>query len=435
MPFAHRKDKHLLTDADSNVEQLCNQLELLMFHGSLVKEYGGIPFWAMLERMSDLNPPCLSLRASLRTVVSFSTLLSPLARARAWLRQALNSKLLEESLGFMLAHPAVLNKFFHRDALLCTPDDANILMAVVRSLNALHFNLATDSVVLNYVPKHLHEFLDVSLPAAGSSSSPSASAKIPDASVLSLSFDGTLDRSTHPLDSMARRQSTERKRLFGCPLRDLVLDEALCVHAHLNPKLGIPNAVVKLLSLLGSFIDTADLFRQRAPLSAVEDLRKAMELDLPLPGDSAVVTIVLVQWLNQLPEPLLGFSHYQAILACQDIDDVEHRKRNLAILVQEMPWYARPLLLRLLPLLSQCTLPQHAVNNNLNIVAVALLATPWLLRPRPPVAGLFPPSPEERERDQMAATAAGAGIVEFLISNHEEIFAAGNNCAMHINSE
>lgn len=34
-----------------------------------------------------------------------------------------------------------------------------------------------------------------------------------------------------------------------------------------------------------------------------------------------------VQWLNQLPEPLLGYEHYDAILSCQEISDINHRTR------------------------------------------------------------------------------------------------------------
>ncbi len=34
-----------------------------------------------------------------------------------------------------------------------------------------------------------------------------------------------------------------------------------------------------------------------------------------------------VQWLNQLPEPLLGYEHYDAILSCQEISDINHRIR------------------------------------------------------------------------------------------------------------
>jgi hypothetical protein len=324
-------------------------------------------------------------------------------------------------------------------------------MAVIRSLNALNFNFNVENNTLNQVPPHLQQLLSSVQTLPQPPSQPSSSTKTSTTSSKTLtptsdrrpsaveslfrSVENGLDRFASQVDAAIisklpiaddpkpKMTTGMRTFLFGTHLRDLLLDESRCLHTHMNPRLGVPTQILKLIQHLQLHIDTPDLFRQRAPLSQVDDLRKALELERGVPAniEVAAVAIVLTQWLNQLPEPLLGFTHYQAILACQEIEDIEHRKRNLSILVQEMPWYARPLLSKLLALLSAAIQPDHAKTNHLNLVAVALLSAPWLLRPRPR-QGFYPPSAEEQEKEQLTATAAGSAIVEFLITHHNDIF-------------
>jgi len=47
----------------------------------------------------------------------------------------------------------------------------------------------------------------------------------------------------------------------------------------------------------------------------------------------------------------------------------------------EAPWYAQPLLLKLLSLVRACLAEEHAVRNGLTYTAAAVLFTPFLLRP------------------------------------------------------
>lgn len=53
-----------------------------------------------------------------------------------------------------------------------------------------------------------------------------------------------------------------------------------------------------------------------------------------------VVCEVLIQYLYELPEPLLGYDHYDAMISvCQELDDVKDRIRNLSLLIHDTPWY------------------------------------------------------------------------------------------------
>jgi hypothetical protein len=222
---------------------------------------------------------------------------------------------------------------------------------------------------------------------------------------------------------------------FGSTLKELVLDERRTSHAYLNPLLGVPNQAARMIAFISARASTPDLFRRPVPTQVLGALRREVEEEREIPHatDVAAVALLLMQWLNQLPEPLLGYEHYDALLACCELEDEAHRARNMALLVQEASWYAKPLLVRLVGLLHKCVLPEFAAQNNLNVIAVSVLSTPCLLRPYVPALHATPQSffheVEARERMQMAATAAGSTAVEFLITNqaavlcrvHEEI--------------
>lgn len=83
--------------------------------------------------------------------------------------------------------------------------------------------------------------------------------------------------------------------------------------------------------------------------------------------------------------------------------------------------YCQPVLSKVLSLLSACVSEEHATKNGLDMIAVAVLSTPFLYRPIPspgnrgthsPSAGLELDSFENTDNDdeiraQMAAAAAG----------------------------
>lgn len=217
---------------------------------------------------------------------------------------------------------------------------------------------------------------------------------------------------------------------FGSSLKQLVLDGNRCSHANLNPLLGIPNQAVKMINFIGAHVNQPDLFRQRASLSAIHELKLSIEEERPLPPsvDISTVTHVLVQWLNQLPEPLLGYEHFAAMLDCTVNSAALYNKteqlRNFSLLVQDAPWYCKPLLVKLLSLLHRCIQPEHTVNNKLTTVAIAILTTPCLLREYNEQANALlwkKSSSEELDRIMLAAVAAGSSTVEYFIENSNDI--------------
>eukprot|EP01034_Spumella_vulgaris_P021734 gene21734-27787_t len=363
---------------------------------------------------------------------------------------------------------------------------------MLRSLKILTFNFAVDDARLNATPTWLSQLVDAQMknasvankqPAPGnanglgrkgssdnllqkSRSTPSSTfsmmdsffqsfesglekviSKVEVASVQAAKFiNETLDAENGPPGapdtSPPQRPGLKRAQsvtsFFGSSLRELVLDEFRCTHAHLNPLLGIPTQALKMINFVNNYVQTPELFRQRANLNAVADLRRAIEEErgIPLNCDISVVAHVLVMWLNQLPEPLLGYEHYDALLACQNlslqggVDEEQHRVRNFSLLVSEAPWYCKPLLLKVMGMLHKCIEPEHTATNKLNSIAVSVLSTPFVLRPfvgnNNARRGSYV-SNEETERVLLAAAAAGSTCVEYMIVRQQEIFHATRN--------
>jgi hypothetical protein len=128
MPLVHKKETFFLTESTENVSKMCDLLEALLFHGIRVKEFQSIPFWAFLERLEVINPPNVALRNSMGIIAGIPNLHTPLSKARAWIRQALNNKCLGDCLQYMISQTLVLTKFYSPEALLRCPEDAAILV-------------------------------------------------------------------------------------------------------------------------------------------------------------------------------------------------------------------------------------------------------------------------------------------------------------------
>lgn len=467
MPYVHRKELQYLTETHIEVQRLCEVLELILFHGLKISEFQGqVVFWGLLERLEVITPPCIPLRNSVGAIACIGTLRTPLGKARGWIRQSLNSQSLEESVQFMLSQTHNwVSKFYYPDALLCQKEEGSMLVAVIRSLKIFCFNLTIDNDALNSPSPSLTRLIQVQTALSPTSTASPSSMKSPSGrgsapgsvrtpntpsnagggvgsfDSIMKSFETGLDKILNHVDQLlnssldspdqqsldtpsasSSHSSKKLTSLFGSSLRDLVLDDQRCAHANLNAELGIPTMIIKLIQYIHHNARTPNLFRQRVTVTAIEELKRSLEAEKGIPAtcNIATVSFVLIQWLNQLPEPLLGFDHYAAILACAEVEDIRHRTRNLSLLLAETSWYNKPLLLMTLSLLAHCLLPENTSHNQLNHIAVAVLCTPFLLRPPydKPVAYL---SQEEIDRLQMAATAAGSHLIEFLVQHQTEV--------------
>jgi hypothetical protein len=88
----------------------------------------------------------------------------------------------------------------------------------------------------------------------------------------------------------------------------------------------------------------------------------------------------------------------------------------------------RPLLYKLVRLFAECCKPEHAVKNGLNTVAIAVLTTPIFLRPiGRPMMSYQPIARERYDAWMLSVTAAGSGMMAFIINHAESTLAPIND--------
>lgn len=127
---------------------LCDTLEAIFMHGIKIKEFNGVPLWGFLERLEILIPPCIPLRNTVGAVASIGALRTPIAKARAWVRQILNDGHIDEAVMFMMSQNELLRAFYSPGALLLSAEEGT---ALVR--NYLHF------ITCSCVSFDIHEHL------------------------------------------------------------------------------------------------------------------------------------------------------------------------------------------------------------------------------------------------------------------------------------
>ena len=134
-PHAHENPTVALDESHQGANRLCEAVEVIFTHGIRIKEFNGmVPLWGFLERLEILTPPCIPLRNTVGAVASIATLRSPIARARAWIRQILNAGALDESAMFMMAQSQLLRSFYYPGAVLLNPEEGMGLVSMLLSL-------------------------------------------------------------------------------------------------------------------------------------------------------------------------------------------------------------------------------------------------------------------------------------------------------------
>lgn len=117
-------------EQNADTQRFCEALEVIFLHGIKIKEFSGaIPLWAFLERLENLQPPCIPLRNTIGAVASMPSFRTPIAKARAWIRQILNAGHLDESAMFMMAQSQLLRAYYNPGAILLNAEEG---MGLVR---------------------------------------------------------------------------------------------------------------------------------------------------------------------------------------------------------------------------------------------------------------------------------------------------------------
>lgn len=90
--------------------------------------YGTLPFWGLLEQLESVIPPIITIRNSVGAVACIPSLRTPTGKTRGWIRQALNTHCIEETITIIENNKKMLNFFYSSNAILACPDDFTVLV-------------------------------------------------------------------------------------------------------------------------------------------------------------------------------------------------------------------------------------------------------------------------------------------------------------------
>ena len=134
---------------------LCNALEAVLIHG--IKDAYSMRLSKMFKgdgnKMPNPNfwPAILSFchKDDIKEVLSLTYITSDVGRSRAWLRLMLNGGQVTSYIEALSREAAVLRDYYRANALLRCADSVYRLIGVIAPLGSLHFQLATNSGMLN----------------------------------------------------------------------------------------------------------------------------------------------------------------------------------------------------------------------------------------------------------------------------------------------
>eukprot|EP00953_Heterococcus_sp_UTEX-ZZ885_P011173 6468-Heterococcus_DN1.PRE.1 len=212
-----------------------------------------------------------------------------------------------------------------------------------------------------------------------------------------------------------QHEGASRHQVFGVELGELCRNPRRSPLSLLDPAAQLPDAVNSLFDALCHPLVLSEhgLFRTAVPHSDLAAVMRSMDADNAVPAPTAVnphaLTAALLVFLHKLPVPLLTWDRYDAFVACCSASvmtaydskangvttdsssgattaavesaTTTNVTRNLKLLVEELPWSHRPLLLRLVDYATLCLDEHYTAVNGLDLTTLSHLLAPALLRP------------------------------------------------------
>lgn len=374
--------------------------------------------------------------AAARAASALASVRSDEGKARAFVRQALNTHVLAAAMGMVLGEGNLdlLASYYSEVALFRQRDDARVFLGLLSTLDALPFAFLIDDPRLDAPPESMpfsSSRAAASVPAGAGKREPpklidpedmvlgrvrlcredEETAMLADKLVahheLRPAFDSA--RGGNLLSDTLRLAAHSRKLddaatavlrflelgypeydVFGVELVDVLCNPFLSGMARFEPALGLPDVVEACFCYLYAHLDAPGLFQVHLDAAHVMELRDSVEelggfhKDMMRSLDAHEVAALLLQYLWELPDPLLTSERLDNLLACADREgnamaDAD-RRALLKMLVDDLPWYCKPLLERLCHWAATALQPRHARHNGLSVFSLANALAPVLLR-------------------------------------------------------
>ncbi|KAH7491980.1 hypothetical protein PRIC1_002549 [Phytophthora ramorum] len=383
---------------------------------------------------ADLPRHVRGLVGAVRSANGLTNVHTDEGKARAFIRQALNTHVLQSSLSMILSETNLdlLASYYTEFALFRQRDEVKMFLNLLSGLDNLPFAFLIDDPRLDLAPETLPFSRPLPRPKALKIKKQAPKLIDPEDMVsgrvrLCLADDETellaeklvshhelrlafnTRKGGNPLSETLRQAAQSQKMedaatavlrflelgypeydVFGSELLDVLCNPFLSGMARFETALGLPDVAEACFCYLYEHVDSPGLFQAHLQADHVMELRDTIEelggFHRKMAVDPHEVVAILLQYLWELPDPLLTEERLDRFLVCagrpgSGMTDEECRAL-LVVLVNDLPWYCKPLLERLCHWVSVALQPRHAEKNGLSVYAIANCLAPLLLRGR-----------------------------------------------------
>ncbi|KAF1316512.1 Pleckstrin y domain-containing family m member 2, partial [Globisporangium splendens] len=369
---------------------------------------------------------------AVRAANSLTNVRTDEGKARAFARQALNMHVLRSSMSLILSETNMdlLASYYTEFALFRQRDDVKMFLSMLSGLDDLGFAFLIDDMRLDLAPDTLPFSKPLPRPKAQKIKKTAPKLIDPEDMVggrVRLCEEDTETnllveklvshhelRSTfntkkggNPLSDILKQAASSQKMedaatavlrflelsypeydVFGTELLDVLCNPFLSGMARFETAMAIPDVVEACFCYLYENVDTPGLFQVHLQADHVMELRDTIEelggFHIKMSVNPHEVTAILLQYLWELPDALLTEERMENFLACgaksENGMDEDEKKMLLRVLVNDLPWYCKPILERLCHLIMVALEPCHAEKNGLSLYSIANCLAPIILR-------------------------------------------------------
>ncbi|KAF1785153.1 Rho GTPase activation protein [Phytophthora cactorum] len=383
---------------------------------------------------ADLPRHVRGLVGAVRSAIALTSVHTDEGKARAFIRQALNTHVLQSSLSMVLSETNLdlLASYYTEFALFRQRDEVKMFLNLLSGLDNLPFAFLIDDPRLDLAPETLPFSRPLPRPKArkikkqapklidpedmvsgrvrlcqANDETEMLAEKLVSHHELRLAFNTR--KGGNPLSETLRQAAQSQKMedaatavlrflelgypeydVFGSDLLDVLCNPFLSGMARFETALGLPDVAEACFCYLYEHVDSPGLFQAHLQADHVMQLRDTIEelggFHRKMAVDPHEVVAILLQYLWELSDPLLTEERLDRFLVCAGRPgsgmSEEECKALLVVLVNDLPWYCKPLLERLCHWVSVALQPRHAEKNGLTIYAIANCLAPLLLRGR-----------------------------------------------------
>jgi len=129
-------DDWILNEKNEFVNKICEIIEKIFIEGIKILEFHNqIPLWGLFEQLDVVNNDPIvypSLRINMDIVSSHHEYLrTPIAKARAMIRQCLNCHCIDDMVSCVVKHQQLVSHFYYQHSIFYSKEDSNIFVSIL----------------------------------------------------------------------------------------------------------------------------------------------------------------------------------------------------------------------------------------------------------------------------------------------------------------